>query len=108
MDGGNLGWWVPALVLGVPPFLLLLLHLLAHMEAWMLQPDERAAAVRNLLEQAEGPDEVETAVIRLLAGVEAGTRRVDGVPAATAPRLRLRNRLVRASPPAAAPRRRAS
>lgn len=68
MDVGNTGWWVPGLVLGVPPLLLVVLQLLARLERWMAGPEERAAAVARLLEQ-EGPDEIETEVIRLLAQV---------------------------------------
>lgn len=98
MDVGNTGWWVPGLVLGVPPLLLVVLHLLARLERWMAGPDERAAAVTRLLEQEEGPDEIETEVIRLLAQVTQSRRararraqRVNGVPSG-ARRLALRRR----------------
>lgn len=74
MDVGNTGWWVPGLVLGVPPLLLVVLHLLARLERWMAGPEERAAAVARLLEQEQGPDEIETEVIRLLAQVTQSRR----------------------------------
>jgi hypothetical protein len=74
VDGANLGWWVPTLTLVVPPLLLIVLSLLSRLEAWMIQPDERAAKVARLLEQAKGPEELEVEVSRLFADV-ADTRR---------------------------------
>jgi len=65
----NLGWWVPALVVGVPPVLLVLLTQLERVERWTLRADERAAEVVRILEQDESPDDVEVAVTTLLAEV---------------------------------------
>ena len=106
MAGANMGWWVPVLVLAAPPLLLVLLHLLSRLEDWMVQADERGAAVAALLEQVERPEEVEVAVTRLLSGTTQKGRltRVD----VTAPqngavrRRRLRGALARAA--AAPPR----
>ncbi|MPZ88778.1 MAG: hypothetical protein GEU81_12035 [Nitriliruptorales bacterium] len=74
MEGANLGWWVPTLTLAVPPVLLVVLALLSRLEAWTIQPDERAAKVARLLEQATAPEELEIEVSRLFADV-ADTRR---------------------------------
>lgn len=74
MEGANLGWWVPTLTLVVPPALLVVLALLSRLEAWMIQPDERAAKVARLLEQATAPEELEIEISRLFADV-ADTRR---------------------------------
>lgn len=73
MEGANLGWWVPTLTLVVPPLLLVVLSLLSRLEAWVIQPDERAAKVARLLEHASGPEELEVEVSRLFADV-ADTR----------------------------------
>lgn len=69
MEVENLGWWVPTLVLGVPPVLLVLLTQLERMERWTLRADERAVEVVRLLEQNESPDDVELAVTTLLSEV---------------------------------------
>lgn len=69
MDGSNVGWWVPVLAVAVPLLLLLGMHLLARLEAWMFSSDERAAKVAKLLEQVDTPDQVEQEVTRLLAEV---------------------------------------
>jgi hypothetical protein len=58
-----------ALVVGMPLLMLGVIWLLGELEAWMLQPDERAAAVHDLLEQEDEADDVEAAVARLLAPV---------------------------------------
>lgn len=104
-DGSNLGWWVPALVVAVPLFLLLSLHLLARLEHWMFAPDERAAKVATLLSEVDAPDEVEAEVTRLLADVRtpaANGRRVNGsAPSDQRRRVRLRRTVARvpAAPP---------
>jgi hypothetical protein len=66
---GNVGWWVPVLVIAVPLLLLFALHLLARLESWMFAPDERAHQVARLLDEVDTPDEVEQEVSRLLAEV---------------------------------------
>jgi hypothetical protein len=50
-----------ALVVGWPALLLMVMWLLGRLEAWVLQPDERAAAVEQLLAEAKHADEVERA-----------------------------------------------
>lgn len=63
------GVGLACLVVGFPLLLLSLLWLLGRLESWMLEADERAAAVAEVLEQAERAEEVEAAVSRLLADV---------------------------------------
>jgi uncharacterized membrane protein YhiD involved in acid resistance len=58
-----------ALVVGWPALLLMVMWLLGRLEAWVLQPDERAAAVEQLLAEAKHADEVERAVTQLLSEV---------------------------------------
>jgi hypothetical protein len=68
------GWaWVP-LVVGFPAGLFVTLWLLARLEAWMLQPDERAAAVQRMLDQVDQVDELERAVADLMAQVAEDRR----------------------------------
>jgi len=92
----GLAWLVPVLVLGVPLLLLGVLLLLERMEAWMLQADERAAAVAALLARVDHPEQVESEVARLLATAEPGRRS----------RARPRRRLSGASPAGVRRRRR--
>lgn len=76
MDNGlGIGLGAVALVVGFPLLLMGLLWLLGRLEEWMLQPQERAAAVTELLERVEEAEEIERAVTRLLAQV---TDRPDG------------------------------
>lgn len=82
MEGANLGWWVPTLTLVVPPLLLVVLSLLSRLEAWVIQPDERAAKVARLLEHASGPEELEVEVSRLFADVADTRRRKPSGPRA--------------------------
>lgn len=89
MDGSNFGWWVPLLVCAVPLLLLLSLYLLARLESWMFESDERAIRVAKLLEEMDGPDEIEQEVARMLAGVA-------GAPAPTPPPAH--TRLARSGP----------
>lgn len=58
---------VVALVVGVPVALLLLMLVLARVEAAMLQPHERAVALTDLLVSAHDPDRVEAEATRLLS-----------------------------------------
>ena len=58
-----------ALVAGFPLLLLLLVMLLGRIEDWMLMPDERAAAVSQLLEQVDEAEELEKAVALMMSEV---------------------------------------
>ena len=57
------------LVVGFPLGLFTMLWVLGRLEAWMVQPDERAAAVQELLAQEEHVDALERAVADLMAQV---------------------------------------
>lgn len=93
MEVDNLGWWVPALVVGVPPVLLVLLTQLERVERWTLRADERAAELVRLLEQDDTPDEVEAAVSTMLAEVARMPRHErERVATAAAGALRRRRR----------------
>jgi len=70
VQGSNVGWWVPVLVIAVPFVLLLALHLLARLESWMFEPDERANKVARMLEEMDEPAAIEQEVTRLLAEVD--------------------------------------
>lgn len=71
MDG-NLQWWALVLCVAVPVLLLVGLHLLAQLEAWVEAPEQRAAAVADLIENVDETGELEVAVTRLL---DEATRR---------------------------------
>ena len=58
-----------ALVMGFPLLLLLLVMLLGRLEDWVLMPDERAAAVSQLLEQVDEAEELEKAVALMMSEV---------------------------------------
>lgn len=58
-----------ALVIGWPLVIIGGLALLGWLEAWMIQPDERAAAVQRLLTELDSAAKVEEEVARLLAAV---------------------------------------
>ncbi len=58
-----------ALIVGFPLGLLLLVLFLGRLEDWVLAPDERAAAISQLLEQVEEADELEKAVTLMMAEV---------------------------------------
>lgn len=58
-----------ALVVGFPVLLLVLVGALGWLEAWMVQPDERAAALQLLLAQEDEVDRLESAVAEMLAQV---------------------------------------
>lgn len=58
-----------ALVVGFPVLLLAAIWGLGMLEAWMLQPDERAAKINRLLEAEHEAEDVEVAVTRLVAEV---------------------------------------
>lgn len=66
---------VVPLVVGFPLALFTMLWVLGRLEAWMVQPDERAAAVVRLLEQEEQVDALERAVADLMAQVAEDRRR---------------------------------
>lgn len=67
MEEVTVGLGVLTLLVGFPLLLLGMLALLGALEQWMLEPDERATQVQELLEEREGADDVEAAVARLLA-----------------------------------------
>ena len=69
MQGANVEWWLPVLLVGVPPALLALTTLLARLEAWTDRPERRAAQIVALLDDAETPDQLEEEVARLLGGL---------------------------------------
>ena len=58
-----------ALVVGFPLLLLALVMLLGRLEDWVLMPDERAAAVSQLLEQVDEAEELEKAVALMMSEV---------------------------------------
>lgn len=58
-----------ALVVGFPLLLLLLVLFLGRVEDWVLMPDERAAAVSELLEQVHEAEELEKAVALMMSEV---------------------------------------
>ena len=57
------------LLLGFPLLLLLLVLFLGRLEDWVLNPDERAAAVSQLLDQVEEAEELEQAVALMMSEV---------------------------------------
>lgn len=63
------------LVVGFPLAMFTMLWILGRLEAWMVQPDERAAVVRQLLAQEEQVDALERAVAELMAQVADDHRR---------------------------------
>jgi hypothetical protein len=65
----GIGVGAVALIVAFPVLLLGVVWLLGWLEAWMLQRDERAAVVQQLLEKSEGADEVEAEVTKLVAQV---------------------------------------
>jgi hypothetical protein len=69
---GNLQWWALALCVAVPFLLLGGLLLLARLEAWVEAPEQRAAAVADLIANVDETGELEVAVAHLL---DEATRR---------------------------------
>lgn len=65
----GIGLGALGLLIGFPLLLLGVMWVLGALEAWMLQPDERAAAINRVLEHADEAEEVEHAVTRLVAQV---------------------------------------
>lgn len=70
----ELGVVIP-LVVGFPLALFTMLWVLGRLEAWMVQPDERAAAVQALLAKEEQVEALERAVADLMAQVTDEHRR---------------------------------
>ncbi len=70
----GIGLGAVALVVGFPILLLAFIGFLGRMEAWMLLPDERAAAVSRLLEQVDEAEELEKAVTLLMSDLAVGSR----------------------------------
>lgn len=67
MEEVTVGLGALALLVGFPLLLLGMLALLGALEHWMLEPDERATQVQQLLDERDEADDVEKAVTRLLA-----------------------------------------
>ena len=63
------------LVIAFPLGLFSMLWVLGRLEAWMLQPDERAAAVQRMLDEEEQVEALERAVAELMAQVADDHRR---------------------------------
>lgn len=82
MDEVTVGLGVIVLLVGFPLLLLAMLALLGALERWMLEPDERATQVRQLLEGQREADDVEVAVTRLLAQLADRHEAMYGVHAA--------------------------
>ncbi len=81
-----------AVVVGFPLLLLLLILVLSRIEDWMLMPDERAAAVSELLEQVEKPEELEKAVALMMSEVADQPTTKEPSPAARIRSVRLAGR----------------
>lgn len=81
-----------AMVAGFPLLLLLLMLVLSRIEDWMLMPDERAAAVSQLLEQVDKPEELEKAVALMMSEVADRASTKDVSPAARTRSVRLAGR----------------
>lgn len=80
------------LVVGFPLLLLLLVLSLGRLEDWMLMPDERAAAVSQLLEQVDEAEELEKAVALMMSEVADRPEVRRQSPAAGGRALRLARR----------------
>jgi hypothetical protein len=65
----DVGLGAAALVTGLPLLLLGFIWFMGRLEAWMLVPDERAAAVAELLERVDEADDLERAVTSMMSGV---------------------------------------
>lgn len=65
----DVGVGAAVLVTVFPLLLLGFIWFMGRLEAWMLVPDERAAAVVELLEQVDEADDLERAVTSMMAGV---------------------------------------
>lgn len=67
MEEVTVGLGALALLVGFPLLLLGMLALLGALEQWMLESDQRASHVQQLLEEQRETEDVEAAVARLLA-----------------------------------------
>lgn len=85
MNEVTVGLGVIVLLVGFPLLLLAMLALLGALERWMLEPDERATQVRQLLEGQREADDVEVAVTRLLAQLADRHEAAYGLHAAEVP-----------------------
>ena len=83
---------IAAMVVGFPLLLLLLVLFLGRIEDWMLMPDERAAAVSQLLEQVDKPEELEKAVALMMSEVADRPSAKTASPATRTRSLRLAGR----------------
>lgn len=91
----GIGLGALALVIGFPVALLLFVIFLGRLEVWILAPDERAAAVSQLLEQVDETEELEKAVALMMADVTHKKR--GGRDRRRALRIARRRRLARSS-----------
>ena len=100
----DLGPGAIALIVGFPLLLLVLVLVLERIEDWMLAPDERAAAVSQLLEQVDEAEELEKAVALMMSEVaDRPTARTQSAATRTrAWRLARRRRAADEQPPKAA------
>lgn len=73
----GIGLGALGLLTGFPSLLLGVMWVLGWLEAWMLEPDERAATIEQLLEGADEAEEVEQAVTALFAQVADGAPERD-------------------------------
>ena len=81
-----------AMVVGFPMLLLVLVLVLGRIEDWMLMPDERAAAVSQLLEQVDRPEDLEKAVALMMSEVADRPSTKEPSPAARTRSVRLAGR----------------
>lgn len=77
------------LIVGFPLLLLALVLFLGRLEDWTLMPDERAAAVSQLLEQVDEAEELERAVTLMMSEVADRTSARRRSPALRGRALRL-------------------
>jgi hypothetical protein len=88
----EMGLGAAALIIGFPLMLLLLVLFLGRLEDWVLMPDERAAAVSQLLEQVEETEELEKAVVLMMSEVADRSTSRRTAPAVRRRALRLAKR----------------
>ena len=80
------------LVVGFPLLLLVLVLFLGRLEDWMLMPDERAAAVTQLMDQVDETEELERAVALMMSEVADRPTTHRPSPAARGRALRVARR----------------
>jgi hypothetical protein len=83
MKAFGIGLGAVLIIVGFPLLLLAALSVLGWLEAWMVQPDERAATVERMLQADAEAEEIEAAVARLMA--EVADRPASRTPSRGAP-----------------------